>query len=319
MIRNNDITVVVHGPVQKYKDRQHHEEGITKRCLESVREVLPGSVLVLATWEGQDLSGLGFDSLIEEVDVGPNVDPVCPRNYNRQVYLARKGLEAADTPYALKLRSDNFLVSDRFRSVQQRYSSGQRSMPVFSERVVVNSNLSRRTSRGRAVAYSPSDFFYFGRTQDLRRIWCMPPFEKNRHAEALTVSAHRRSGHPRPEAEQVYCMLWMCELVDWATPLRHRFDVSEEQLVRWWEFVASNIVFGEPDAIGLGLRESSRNKWRVNEFTHRDWLRLYAQFGDRALNVPMSLRDRLLAVDRFFHLPASRLWARIRHRREGGS
>lgn len=313
MILNSDITVIVHGPVQKYMDRQHHEEGITKRCLDSVRQVLPGSTVVLATWEGQDLSELQFDQLIEEIDVGPNLDPVCPRNYNRQMHLTKKGLEAAVTPYSVKLRSDNFLVSDHFKCLQEDYASALRSMPVFSERVLINSNLSRMTSKGVPVAYSPSDFFYFGRTEDLRKIWCMPLFENNRNAEPLILAARTRDGHPQPEAEQVYCMLWMCELADWARPLRHRFDASVEQLERWLEFVASNIVFGEPKKIGLGLRASSRNKWRVNEFTHRDWLRLYARFGDPTLKIQTSMRDRLLAMDRFFHLPASRLWARIQH------
>lgn len=56
----SDISVVVQGPVQSFQDREQ-EPGITQKCLESVRQHLPGSTLILSTWPGQELAGLDYD------------------------------------------------------------------------------------------------------------------------------------------------------------------------------------------------------------------------------------------------------------------
>ena len=54
---NQDISIVVQGPVQALPDRDQ-DVGITQRCLNSVREQLPGAHLILSTWKDQDLDGL---------------------------------------------------------------------------------------------------------------------------------------------------------------------------------------------------------------------------------------------------------------------
>ncbi|QDO81994.1 hypothetical protein FM037_00605 [Shewanella psychropiezotolerans] len=48
----NNITVVLHGPVQANPDRPM-EPGITEKALLSIRKHLPGAHILLSTWEGQ--------------------------------------------------------------------------------------------------------------------------------------------------------------------------------------------------------------------------------------------------------------------------
>ena len=55
MIENRDISVVVQGAVSKE---------YTTKCLKSIRRNLPGSQIVLSTWEDSDTSGLDYDKLI---------------------------------------------------------------------------------------------------------------------------------------------------------------------------------------------------------------------------------------------------------------
>ncbi|WP_318477689.1 WavE lipopolysaccharide synthesis family protein [Photobacterium leiognathi] len=312
MIENENITVIVHGPVQNYQDRIHHEEGITERCLNSVRQHLPGSTIILSTWINQDLTRLDYDVLIEEQDVGPNKDTVVPKNYNRQMHLLNKGLRETITPYALKLRSDNYLTGDQFKTLQQRFASTNRPTPILDERIVINANLSRRTSKGFKVIYSLSDFFYFGRTDDLIKIWGNPSFRHNPLSPFISQKANDETGYPCLEAEQIYGHLWISKLLDMPI-MKHRFDASKAQIKQWEIFLANNIVIAEPNNIGLGLRKISIRKKRVNEYSFVDWQKLYRLYCDPKSPVPLNLNYVILQLRRSIHLPFSKLWTIIKY------
>ncbi len=55
-----EISVVVQGPVvgasSDPDDRQ-----LTRRCLTSIRALLPNAEIILSTWRGSDVSGLQLD------------------------------------------------------------------------------------------------------------------------------------------------------------------------------------------------------------------------------------------------------------------
>ncbi|MBY6188360.1 WavE lipopolysaccharide synthesis family protein [Marinobacter hydrocarbonoclasticus] len=270
------ISVVVQGPVQAYQGRGM-EEGITRRCLDSVRTHLPGATLILSTWPDQDLSGLDYDLLVESDDPGPNADAYCPRNYHRQLVSSREGLKRVTTDYAVKLRSDNYLVGNQFVERQQDYPLRHPNFTQFAERVVINANLFRRYSKGHRILYHPSDFFYYGRTEDLLKIWDQPLFPQQPFSDALLAGFYGlRKGQIPLEAEQVICQLWLLAL-DPNAPMIHRRIAGDAAAHDYWDkFVASNILLDEPAEIGLGLRKLSlRRKKRVNEFTHHEWCELY--------------------------------------------
>ncbi|HIF9313685.1 TPA: WavE lipopolysaccharide synthesis family protein [Photobacterium damselae] len=312
MIENKDITVIVHGPVQNYQDRTHHEEGITQRCLQSIRQHLPGCTIILSTWKNQDLTNLDYDLLIEEQDVGPNNDGVAPKNYNRQIHLIKQGLQTTETPYALKLRSDNYLNGDQFKALQQQFASKNRTMPIFNERIVINANLSRRTSNGFKILYSLSDFFYFGRTDDLIKIWGQPAFLQNPISPLLCKKNNEKLAYPNLEAEQIYGLLWITKLIDMPI-MRHRFDASKDQLKQWDIFLANNFIIAEPNKIGLGLRKISIKKKRVNEYSFTDWLKLYRLYCDSNTPISITISDIKLQLRRAIHLPISKLWTIIKY------
>lgn len=309
MIENRDISVVVQGPVENnYQGRMHHEEGITQRCLSSIRAVLPDAKLILSTWPGQQLDDLDCDQLVISEDPGPNRDAVCPANYNRQILSTRAGLDVVDSRYAIKLRSDNVLTHDGFKQLAQRYPESAASDRVFTSKVVINANLSRMYSRGREVAFSPSDFFYFGLTEDIKRIWEQPPFIEQPFAEDLIAANQDDLDHPL-EAEQVYCLIWLSCLREQMPRMGHRFDNSTTDLEAWHRFVASNLIILEPETIGLGLRKiSQRRTKRINEFTDTDWLGLYKRYCDTGLAIPYSRQRLAIALKRSLCQPFSRLW-----------
>ncbi|MCE2594008.1 WavE lipopolysaccharide synthesis family protein [Motilimonas cestriensis] len=292
------ISVVVQGPVQNTPDRTHHEEGITQRCLSSIRTFLPGARIILSTWHQQDLTGLEYDELVLSDDPGQNKDGFCPVNYYRQITSTKAGLAHVTTPYAVKLRSDNFLNGNEFVALQQQYTAHDPADKLFAEKVVINANLFRKNSHGRDVIMSPSDFFYYGRTEDLNKIWQQPNFLDQPFAEALLTKTQQSQAKYALEAEQTYCQIWLRSLTERAPLMGHRFDHSSEDLAFWQRFLASNIIICEPENMGLGLRKISKRAFkRANEFSHLDWLVLYKQYCDPTISTPFSFEQiRLSAV-----------------------
>ncbi|MEC6815531.1 WavE lipopolysaccharide synthesis family protein [Photobacterium toruni] len=312
------ISVVVQGPVQNYQGRTHHEEGITQRCLASIRTHLPGAKIILSTWPDQDLSGLDYDQLIISPDPGQNQDGFCHVNYQRQVLSTQAGLNAITTPYAVKLRSDNFLTGNQFVAIQQQFAKTESDQQIFSEKVVINSNLFRRSSHGHRVIMSPSDFFYYGRTADLKLIWQQPEFNQHAFSQQLIEQAQKVAGTPFAlEAEQTYCQIWLKNIAPDTTPLlKHRFDINNHDIIVWERFLASNIIIADPQTMGLGLRKISQRKVkRANEYSHTDWLKLYQRYCDNTVIININKEQRYLELRRLFKLPLSKLAFKLKNRK----
>ncbi|ABL98317.1 WavE lipopolysaccharide synthesis family protein [Shewanella amazonensis] len=286
-IKFSDITVVVQGPVQAYQGRDQ-QAGITQVCLDSIRTHLPGARIILSTWEGQNCTGLAPDLLLQHPDPGANVVAYNAQgeaqklNFNRQIVSTCEGLKRVETPYAVKLRSDNYLTGHGFVTALEQFPARCDQDIRFTEPVVVNTSYFRRYAEGQRVIMHPSDFFHFGRTEDLLKIWDLPLFE-DRPFDPAQAGKAQYHGAPLtcPHAEQIYCDLWLRRLDDGFLPLAHRHQFSANQGERWDRFMASNLRVLEPEQLGLGLiaRFIPKAK-RPNEMSHLDWLLLYRRYCD---------------------------------------
>lgn len=149
--------MVVQSPVQNYQGGTHHEKGVTQCCLENIRTYLPGAKIILSTWPDQHLVGLVYDQLVISQDPSANSVaklPQFPKNYDRQLVSTQAGLTQVTTPYALKLRSNNYLIDNEFVDIQQNFPKSDSKKIVFVEKMIINSNLFCRTSNGRTVLLS---------------------------------------------------------------------------------------------------------------------------------------------------------------------
>ncbi|MBV7316127.1 WavE lipopolysaccharide synthesis family protein [Shewanella sp. NIFS-20-20] len=164
MIRFNDISVVLQGPVQASAERLQ-VPGITHHCIASIREFLPGATVILSTWEGQGYSGLIPDILLLNQDPRPNViaknvhGNVLYQNFNRQIVSTQQGLSSVTTKYAVKLRADNYLLGNQFVFYQQDFPKRAVADRRFQQRVVFSSCYFRKFSEGFEVIMHPSDYF----------------------------------------------------------------------------------------------------------------------------------------------------------------
>lgn len=292
MLINEDITVVVQGPVQARTDREQ-DEGITHRCLCSVREFLPGATIVLSTWAGQDLEGLDFDDLVINEDPGPNIREYKPSgeplymNNNRQIASSLGGLKAVTTPYAMKLRSDNYLTSNSFQHIQQSYKKRSKEYCFFDERVLVCDLFTRQYNKGKKVAFHVSDFFYFGRTKDVLSIWDIPYIEDLQYREDQKGLV-QYEGVPfyRKDCTQ---LLWLKAMHKYDTSLSilHQHDSRVEVVQASNKIYANNLVVASCEEIGLGLcnkfkgkARAARKSGKASFMSYLEWQRLYKQHVD---------------------------------------
>tara|TARA_Y100001973_G_scaffold105261_1_gene177765 strand:+ start:491 stop:1507 length:1017 start_codon:yes stop_codon:yes gene_type:complete len=303
VVSNTDITVVVQGPVQTFRDREQ-EEGITKKCLKSVRQHLPGAHIILSTWPDQDLAGLDYDELVISPDPGPNIRYFKANgepqrfNNNRQIVSTKAGLERVKTPYAVKLRSDNFLTGSMFIEMQRRYPARSEQFRFMRERVVVSNVFTRKYAKGFPVAYHLSDFFYFGRTEDLLSLWDLDllpnatdTLEENEVSYFSTFPV---------DCTQMFLLRALSKF-DPDISLRGLLDNSRENLQNSNHIYANNLVIASPEELGLGLCQKflgtariSRPRGRCAQWQHFEWQNQYNSFCSPSF--PINTRSKLTAL-----------------------
>ncbi|MGD8176246.1 WavE lipopolysaccharide synthesis family protein [Marinimicrobium sp. ARAG 43.8] len=322
MIDFKDISVVVQGPVQTFENRKQ-DSGITQKCLESVREHLPGSTLILSTWGDQNLKGLDFDELVINDDPGPNIRYFkldgTPRyfNNNRQIVTSRGGLRRVKTLYAVKLRSDNYLTGNRFVELQKEYRLRSSEHKYLQERVVVSNIFTRRYAKGYPVAYHLSDFFYFGLTQDILSIWDLPLYDDATDPKQQSEFSEK-SGFPIDCTQ----MFWISALQKFnpSISLGGLLDTSNGALGDSDICFANNFVIASPEQLGLGLCKKflgkariSRTKGQCAQWQHIEWINSYKKHC-AANYSKLSLHPDLIKLwlHRAWHVLPTRLETQIK-------
>lgn len=286
------ITVVVQGPVQTFQDRPQ-EPNITHKCLSSVREHLPGAKIILSTWPNQDLTGLDYDHLVISDDPGINIRQFTlqgrPKSYNnnRQIVSSKAGLEKVVTPYAIKLRSDNYLTGNGFVQLQQQYRKRSQEYAFLKERVVVSDVFTRRYAKGFPVAFHVSDFFYYGRKEDVLALWDIPLFEDFQPSEVVPIN----SGFPDYLTDCTQALfLSAIQKFDPSLSLNSLLDNSKNKLIKSEKIIANNLIVASPNSIGLGLCEKFLGKARVSRRSGQvahiqffEWQKWYQKYCDHSL------------------------------------
>lgn len=288
-ISPKDITVVVQGPVQTFSDREQ-ELGITQKCLNSIRQFLPGAKIILSTWHNQDLTDLDYDQLVLCDDPGTNIRAYnldgTPQtfNNNRQIVSTLSGLHHVSTPYAMKLRSDNYLISDAFIHLQQAFPKRCEKDRFFKERIVVVNTFTRRYAKGLPVIFHMSDFFYFGRTEDVIACWDMPLVEDF----IATKKEPYNVGFPDYSIDCTQMLfIRAMQKFDSAFTLNGLLDNKLDKKILSDRCFANNFVIADPQQVGIGLCRKfavkarvSRTKGKVAHWQFKEWQQLYKKYCD---------------------------------------
>lgn len=240
-----DISVVVQGPIVGSKASRPDDQ-LTRRSLVSIREVLPGSTIILSTWKGQDVSGLDFDILAESDDPGytyTTLDTFEPGNIredsaNRQIVSTRAGLERAVTKYAIKMRSDLILTHSGFIEYFERYAdlTADPAYRVLPHRIVTLTTCDPR--RRHKFPFTVADWFYFGHTNDLMDIFNIPLLSAEKY-RSETIDGRTILHVPYSTEQYIWCSFLSKHV---SLPFRHVIDATEENITLSEKYLANNCI-----------------------------------------------------------------------------
>lgn len=299
LIDNKDISVVVQGPVF-VEGLDFKPEITTRQCIESVRNILPGAVVILSTWENMKTDHLDYDVIIENQDPGKNIitHPFYndrSANDNRQIKSTIEGLKAVKTKYAMKLRSDNYLVNTGFKTLFNQFHERCEELKILDRRVVSCSTYCREIQKGGRVTFQSCDFFHFGLTSDLLKIWDIPYFPKIRKTSL-------QKWQDRLSTEQ-YLWLAFLQKYDGDVSVKHLLDSNKQNIRKSQISLVNNLIIADHGQIGLGipLRFHLPLKTRCTFISFMRWKILYKKYCQNDFVIPGRLKFAfLLFITRFW-------------------
>jgi hypothetical protein len=277
-MKTTDITLVFQGVFKPWVTRDHENFA---RNIALTRKVLPGARIILSTWEGVELPpGLKVDAVVESRDPGGlaplKLDDSKANNVNRQLVTTRAGLDAVDTPYAAKLRTDCFLEHAGFID----YYLEQRTLDGGRERMLASSFFTLDPALFERMPYHISDWFHFGPTRTLQDYWSAAPMSiedaqyHETHPHAPNSSVLERRFRARYAVEQHICMGFAASL-GYTCP-RFLNDLSDAVMEDYWRFLGHEMMLLDPWQIGLRF---DKYGWvgtsafqRLNNLMHLDWI-----------------------------------------------
>lgn len=252
----SDISVVVQGAIDSKN---------TSKCLKSIRKYLPEAEIILSTWEGSNVEGLDFDVLIENQDPGSYKHDFAVynasrsmNNFNRQLISTKKGVLKSNRKYCLKLRSDLILKSSNFLKFWNKFEIQNDKFILFKHRVLCSSLFSREYScqcgSGFPTIFHPSDFWFFGLTDDLKDYFIDCPLQSEKEASNWEFKYPNRCPYTTPlwrfSPEQFFCVNWVkkyypnLQFADWSDWNSKNIELSNNVLY-------NNFIFLEYEQSGI--------------------------------------------------------------------
>ena len=283
------VTVVLQGPVTT-TDADPNRPSLP-RVVASIRTHLPGAPIVLATWDEDDRPAYPVDEVVWLADPGPlpalKNHPPAPNNVNRQILSTREGLRRVKTPYAVKMRTDCLLTSHAFVDLQRAFPARDEAFRLFDERVVVSSLYTINPRVIERLPFHVSDWFQFGRTNDLTALWDQP-FMTAADATWFASRPHRPGTRPleakflsRYAVEQYVFM--SCVKTKFRVGCQSVDDALAQDVDLYERLIANNLVLDLPARLGF---EFPKNAWASRSRFHKfnclnfdDWLDLYARYS----------------------------------------
>lgn len=302
-ISAQQVTVVFQGGINVHQLGQGRDDGSDFVFnVAKTREALPNATIILSTWDTLQLperydsaAKLGVDQLIVNADPGglPNIKfgYDAPNNVNRQIVSTQAGLANATTDYALKLRTDSYLVNDNLLQFYRYYteqvtSHSQRQKMGYSP-IAVPSFFTIDPSMFEHMAFHISDWAQFGKTERLQAFWSVPLMSKDNatyfesHAQDVDAKFADNAFRTRLAVEQHIASHYANTIGYSDTPSYYN-ELNEQILAAHNAFLASEVIVLDMSDYGLRL---PKYQWTLTDafmamncISHDDWYQLFYQY-----------------------------------------
>lgn len=299
---SKNISVVIQGPV--YKD-------ITTKCAQNVRTFLPKAEIIISTWEDANLDELkDVDIVVKSKDPGGYPvydDPIVYHAANRQIVNTSAGLRKATRSLAIKMRSDMYFEHTNFLNYFNKYNKRSSEYKFLKNRVINSTSFAPNPYR-EPKPFHPSDWFFFGLTEDLINIFdiplCPEPetsrwFETNKRPKIKEDSYYPI--FCRYPTEQYIWVAFLRKYID--LDFKHTFDIENNNIKIAEKIFANNLVLVDAQNLGYNsYKYSDFYKWidLSRMYTEREWLKLYQKYCDPNIRLPLFDREKIRRFQIFF-------------------
>lgn len=281
-ISTHEFSVVLQGPVLG-KPADTDEKQLTRRCIASIRQHLPGAEIIISTWKGEDASHLDFDKIVYNDDPGAityndhELNKVYNNN-NRQIVSTLAGLKQATRKYAVKIRGDFYLENAGFIDYLNRYEQ-YGNQKLLSSRIVTLTYFFRNPEKV-PLLYHISDLFQAASTADLLELWdipLQPEPETTRAFDYTTQFAndpYRYNQYKMRYASEQYIWFAFTRKKGLDLSLKYFCEVPWNLIGKSVQSIIDNFVILSPQQLGLCLPERLLHGEK-QLYTFRRWEQLY--------------------------------------------
>ncbi len=265
--------------------------------LTGIRKNLPGARIIFSTCNEDGVKGLtGYDKLIVSEDPGAFVDHEKAwgkeNNINRQIVNTLAALKEVTTPYVLKLRTDFELTGHGFLEYFDRYPKAEEEYRVFAHKILACTYFTRNPRSSYApYPYHPSDLAFFGRTEDMLKLFDIPLMTEQ---QAYWDPTGERKYQYIPEQ---YIFISCLKKNGYPIACQYYNDCNTLGIEQTEHYFATNFIFLDFSQFNLRPHKAIFSV-RVNPsnfrscYTHIEWMQLYKTYVDSQLEVPQFDAER---------------------------
>lgn len=241
IVSDSKISVVIQGPL--YLNEKNKGSDVRK-CIESVRKALPGSKIIVSTWEDERK----YDSVI-----APMVDKLVysclspaivslghENNITRQIASTKAGLAVVETQYVLKMRA-NLLIKKKtafFTDSKDRINL----LSLVGD--PVNSYM----------LFVLPDFIQFGKTGLMRLLWGFDIPKNEYYMDKNPPSIFDIYSFPHSfkfSPEQYLGIAWARNRHKASPLICHQFDVNYTDFLYWKDILSNDFNFFSAENSGF--------------------------------------------------------------------
>ena len=212
-------------------------------------------------------------------------------NVNRQIANTAAGLKKVRTPYALKLRSDFLLTGNGFLRYFDAFPAADEAYSAFGHKLLACCYFARNPRSDMPFPFHPSDLAFFGRTEDLLRLYDIPLMTREQ------AYWNRQDRHQYQYVPEQYLFINCLKRGGFAPECGFYNDCREAGVAQTERFFASDFIFLTFEQFNLRPTKATfdmavhPNAFR-SCYTHIEWRRLYRDYADAAHVVPERDEER---------------------------
>ena len=277
MITDKNISFVVQGQITS----------LTKKTTASIRLYFPQSTIIISTWKSNKLDDLDYDTAILSEDPGGVAAKISGGTTNtlRQIISTFEGLKKCNTEYVVKIRSDMIFYGNNLILYYEKFKNLKRSNKIFFSRVLILENGTLNPRGLYEMPYHFGDWFYFGKTKDIKKIFDINFSKKD---ELKNAFYWKDRNFPKNNINKKYYMRFRTETIltyfhiknQIKNILLHSNDVSSDNINQSEFHLVNDYLLTSMKSIQLkNLKHSNTSilsRWV--RYSCKEWMLLYNIF-----------------------------------------